>query len=243
MNITIYSQLLDIRKRPTLYFSRKSLEFVIYYLSGYARRGFEVAWEKLNGCDYSIRYEESFDPSLYQAVPPEPYGHFIMDEFEGFVRSYYNSNRNSLSGPRMIIEYSNSDEEAFDKFFELLDACIEMKKTGTWGAQLYENDIGEDIFKQYTVLQCGSIDEDEIVEILREKFANVPENPKLESIFWFALAELQWSQERLSPKVKEKALALLNKGCDLDRWERDYPDHVAARKRILQDLREKLECS
>jgi len=33
----------------------------------------------------------------------------------------------------------------------------------------------------------------------------------------------------------------LDNDSDLERWRREYPDHVAARERVLQELKEKLE--
>ncbi|MCL2388323.1 MAG: hypothetical protein FWC89_12380 [Defluviitaleaceae bacterium] len=50
-----------------------------------------------------------------------------MDGFNEFVWSHYNCQSWAMSGEMIISKNSNSEEEAFDKFFELYDEFIKQK--------------------------------------------------------------------------------------------------------------------
>lgn len=64
------------------------------------------------------------------------------------------------------------------------------------------------------------------------------------TIFWFALADTQWSFGRLLPEVKEKALEFFGSGGDVQRWIDDGNiKGVEARRKILEDLKQKLNSS
>ena len=60
------------------------------------------------------------------------YGQHFMDGFNEFVHSYYNRGITVLRGSSLISQYSDSEEEAFDKFFELLDEFLEQKADAKW---------------------------------------------------------------------------------------------------------------
>ena len=71
----------------------------------------------------------TFEEAIRSKAPETAYAHFI-DGFNDFVYSYYNCRNQAMSGEWMILENSNSDEEAFDKYFELRDAFLNQEKSG-----------------------------------------------------------------------------------------------------------------
>ncbi|KRB96474.1 hypothetical protein ASE26_25820 [Duganella sp. Root198D2] len=59
-------------------------------------------------------------------------------------------------------------------------------------------------------------------------------------LVYFALADTAWKAGRLHHDVKAKALELIGRGGDLAVWERDAPAEVAARKKSLRSLEQRL---
>ncbi len=111
---------------------------------------------------------------------------------------------------------------------------------GAWGTKLYQDDVSQDVKEQYKeLLKKGKSNEEATQQILNEYklvLSDIDDGP----VFWFALAETQWSLGRLLPEVKEQALAWINNGSDQARWERENPKKAPERKKILEDLRVKL---
>lgn len=111
---------------------------------------------------------------------------------------------------------------------------------GAWGAKLYQDDVAQDVKEQYKEsLKKGKSNEEATQQVLdeyRPMLNDIDDGP----VFWFALAETQWSLGRLLPEVKEQALACIDKGTDQARWERENPKKAPERKKILEDLRIKL---
>ncbi len=111
---------------------------------------------------------------------------------------------------------------------------------GAWGTKLYQDDVSQDVKEQYKeLLKKGKSNEEATRQILNEYklvLSDIDDGP----LFWFALAETQWSLGRLLPEVKEQALAWIDNGLDQARWEKDNPKKAPERKKILEDLRVKL---
>jgi len=111
---------------------------------------------------------------------------------------------------------------------------------GAWGAKLYQDDVAQDVKEQYKeLLKKGKSNEEATQQILNEYklvLSDIDDGP----VFWFALAETQWSLGRLLPEVKEQALAWINNGSDQARWEIENPKKAPERKKILEDLQIKL---
>ncbi len=111
---------------------------------------------------------------------------------------------------------------------------------GAWGTKLYQDDVAQDVKEQYKeLLKKGKSNEEATRQVLdeyRPMLNDIDDGP----VFWFALAETQWSLGRLLPEVKEQALACIDKGTDQARWERENPKKAPERKKILEDLRIKL---
>lgn len=94
--------LVKIRKLPALYIGKKSLERLRAFISGYSM-------------------------CLYEIYGSEP---DLLNGFNEYVAEYYHIcvDRDWSS---IIPFFSNTEEEAFDKFYELLDEFLKEKKNET----------------------------------------------------------------------------------------------------------------
>lgn len=111
---------------------------------------------------------------------------------------------------------------------------------GAWGVKLYQDDEALDIKGIYkTELTKGKTNE-EATKKLIEMF-DINENEEEVQMFWCILADLQWNFGRLLPNVKEKALACIEKGGDLELWGEPDNKEYEARKKVLDELSEKLK--
>ena len=111
---------------------------------------------------------------------------------------------------------------------------------GAWGAKLYQDDVAQDVRDQFNDLLCRGKTAEEITRQLISSYNGVIDDPDDGPIFWFALADTQWNLGRLLPEVKEKALAWLDNGSNLKRWQEENPKLVVTREQVLRELREKL---
>ena len=123
---SFYVLLQEIRKEPRFYLGTKSLEFLVHFWHGYGYGGAVKEWEKslgkkLEDCEVTI------DFAVQYALDSNSSNHRFMDGFDEFVRSYYKSTLAAISGTGLILGNSSSDEEAFDKFFELFDEFLKQK--------------------------------------------------------------------------------------------------------------------
>lgn len=111
---------------------------------------------------------------------------------------------------------------------------------GSWGPKLYQDDVAEDVRDYYKdQLKRGKTNEEvtkELIEDNEDIISDEEEGP----IFWFVLADTQWSLGRLLNSVKEKALECLRNGSDLERWKNEEPKVYLARKKVLEELEVKL---
>ena len=109
---------------------------------------------------------------------------------------------------------------------------------GTWGAKLYQDDVAEDVRSQFKdLLHKGKTSEEITKQMIGEYGVDDPDDGP---IFWFALADTQWNLGRLLPEVKKQAIAWLDKGGDLARWETENPKQAVVRKKVLEELKQKL---
>ena len=106
-----------IRERPGLFLGEKSLKTLGHFWAGYGFKEAMEIWEKSTGQNFFEHYDEAIRSDLR----PEQNGRHFMDGFDQYVHSHYNCIVGAQSGTGLISEKSESEEEAFDKFFELLD--------------------------------------------------------------------------------------------------------------------------
>ena len=92
--------LLKIKERPSLYLGKKSLTLLHVFLGGY------------DTCYYDY-FEKTAKTSF--------------DGFEEFIRAKYNASKSYFNWAGNILNNTKTEEEAFDKFFELYDEFLSQK--------------------------------------------------------------------------------------------------------------------
>ncbi len=112
---------------------------------------------------------------------------------------------------------------------------------GAWGYDIFDNDEANDIRALFEdELNVRASVAHATAEILRES-KDALNDPESGPIIWLALAALQLDHGDLQPTVRDHALAVIDSGEDLKRWESEAsPEDAAGRKRVLEELRTRL---
>lgn len=109
---------------------------------------------------------------------------------------------------------------------------------GIWNTGIFSNDIVCDVRDTY-------------INYLRQQFSNEDAFQKTyaeymelmqtdqEPIFWYALADIQWSVGRLMPQVRDMALRFIRERGGSSLWE-DSPQHISKWDNTLRKLQEKI---
>ena len=111
-----------IRERPALYLGKKSLDSLVCFMYGYEFRESIEAWENWT----ERNFFENFDEAIRTTLPGSSRHHF-MNGFDKFVHSYYQCELTTMRGETLISMNSVSQEDAFDKYFELYDKFLKQK--------------------------------------------------------------------------------------------------------------------
>ncbi|PXX93824.1 hypothetical protein DIT71_03230 [Marinobacter vulgaris] len=109
---------------------------------------------------------------------------------------------------------------------------------GTWGPAIFSDDTASDIRGDYKdFLGDGLSPSDATDRILLEWKDSIDDSDE-QSVVWLALAVIQWKLGRLEERIKEKAIEVINSGCDLDRWDGKDKEK---RKIVLEKVKVQLE--
>ena len=110
---------------------------------------------------------------------------------------------------------------------------------GAWGVALFSDDTAADVRFSYRALQGRARRQGgdrSAVERLRRPNPGPRRRPGLR----LALAAVQTRIGLLEDRVRSQALAVIDSGTDLARWETENPKLVAKRRAILDTLRAEL---
>ena len=111
---------------------------------------------------------------------------------------------------------------------------------GAWGVKIFQDDIAEDVKDEYIDRIKQGKNNIEVTNELIEEYVNGLDEDEI-SVFWFALASIQWDYGRLLEEVKEKALGYIKSGQDLRRWKKEESEkNYIKRKEVIQELENKL---
>ena len=112
----------QVRKCPGVWLGSKSLSALCRFVAGYEYRISTELWMKKTGLDFTEHYD--YFLKTYE-IGYRSYVNWY--EFNQFVHEYYKAVYNTRNAEGLILESTTSEEEAFDKYFELLDAYLEMQ--------------------------------------------------------------------------------------------------------------------
>lgn len=111
---------------------------------------------------------------------------------------------------------------------------------GVWGPNLYQNDIAIDVRDYYKDQLTKGKSDYVIIQELIKLNENILSDCDEVPVFWFALADIQWSLGRLDDFVKKQALFHIQNKHDLKHWELENPAQAKIRIKVLSDLEQKL---
>lgn len=107
---------------------------------------------------------------------------------------------------------------------------------GAWGTGIFQDDTACDIRDEYKQLLGDGLSAPQakarILEAYKSSFADADES----TVAWLALAAVQWQVGRLDDDTLRHALAVIESGSNLVRWNANPKDHDK-RKATLEKLR------
>jgi hypothetical protein len=112
---------------------------------------------------------------------------------------------------------------------------------GAWGTAIFADDTASDVRDEWRDAILDELSPEDATQRLLESFAEYLEDAETETVFWMALAAAQMETGRLLPDVRDRALAIIDAGGDVDRWREDGDASLARRRaRVLERLAAKL---
>lgn len=111
---------------------------------------------------------------------------------------------------------------------------------GAWGTAIFSDDTAADVRDAFTDFAAEGMSASEATERLVQESAEILEDEDDAVVFWLALAATQWKLGRLLDKVRDRAVAIIDHGDDLRRWEDNARSEFNQRKKHLAKLRDQL---
>lgn len=109
---------------------------------------------------------------------------------------------------------------------------------GTWGTSLFEQDTTCDVRDHYLQLLKSGCTNEEAYSLTLHEFAECMDTDE-EPLFWYALADTQWSYGRLLSEVKQRALEWIEREVAMPHYDLE-PNILRRWLRELSRLRAKL---
>jgi hypothetical protein len=113
---------------------------------------------------------------------------------------------------------------------------------GTWGPGIFSDDFALDVRAVWRDALMDGLDDATATQRVLDKLREWEsfDDPDETVVAWIALAAAQHQTGRLQPSVRDRALAVIEAGGDLDSWRDQSPAFVCARKSALAALAKKL---
>jgi hypothetical protein len=109
---------------------------------------------------------------------------------------------------------------------------------GVWGTDLFSDDVACDVRDHYRELLEDGVEDGAATQLAVERFRAYLEES--DGVALLALAVTQSKLGRLDPDIRDRALAVLDRGADLEMWERDNPKLLPKRRAMLEKARAQL---
>ena len=111
---------------------------------------------------------------------------------------------------------------------------------GAWDTKIFGDDTACDVRDTYRELIEDGVDDADAMRKVLEEYEQYLKDPDTATIALVALAVTQSKIGRLDPSIRDRAVALIDRGGDLHVWERDSPKEVGKRKTAIQAARAQL---
>jgi hypothetical protein len=109
---------------------------------------------------------------------------------------------------------------------------------GAWGPGIFSNDTSADIRGDFRELLEDGLTPEQATERLIQGAGNAVDDQDDATSFWTGLAAVQMALRVLQPRVRDRAISLIDSGGDLALW--DDRKVAAKRKAVLERLRSQL---
>ena len=109
---------------------------------------------------------------------------------------------------------------------------------GCVGNGLFSDDVACDVRDHYRQLLEDGVEDGDATRLTVEAFREYLEESS--GIALLAFAVTQSKLGRLDPDIRDRALAVLDRGADLEMWERDNPKLLPKRRAMLEKARAQL---
>jgi len=110
-------------------------------------------------------------------------------------------------------------------------------RMGTWGPGLFSGDLACDVREEFRDLIGDGLTAEEATQRILSSYP-APEDDPDGAVVVLALAVTQWKTGRLLGSVRDRAVAVIDAGADLDRW--DFPAAREQRRAALAKVRAQL---
>lgn len=90
---------------------------------------------------------------------------------------------------------------------------------GTWGPAIFSDDLAADVKEDFKLKIGLQKSNDTATQEIINEYQESINDPEEHTVFWLALATIQWDLGRSNPLVNKKALQIIESGDDLKRWE------------------------
>lgn len=113
---------------------------------------------------------------------------------------------------------------------------------GTWGPAIFSDDLAIDLREDWKELIGDNHTPEEATKMLIKEYESEVIDSEEFTVFWLALASIQWKTGRLQKKVKEKALKIIESEENLKVWIdcEARPADIKKRQKALLKLKEEL---
>src|SRR5262249_5388448 len=111
---------------------------------------------------------------------------------------------------------------------------------GAWGTAIFSDDTAADTRDAFTDFIADGLTPRQATDRIIKESADILEEEDDAGVFWLSLAATQWKLGRLVDRVRDRAIAIVESGTDLHRWEENPKAEINQRKKHLEKLDKQL---
>ncbi|HDX9611480.1 TPA: DUF4259 domain-containing protein [Bacillus toyonensis] len=114
---------------------------------------------------------------------------------------------------------------------------------GAWGTGLFDDDTTCDVKEQFIEYLEEDNSIEEATKLILEEYLDefdIDEDLEVLSLVYIGLAAIQLEKGCLQDEVRNNAIALIERGADLELWEEADEEDYEERKKVLDTLKQQL---
>ncbi|EJR54038.1 hypothetical protein IIO_05874 [Bacillus cereus VD115] len=114
---------------------------------------------------------------------------------------------------------------------------------GAWGTGLFDDDTTCDVKEQFIEYLEEDNSVEEATKLILEEYLDefdIDEDLEVMSLVYIGLAAIQLEKGCLQNEIRNNAIALIERGADLELWEEADAEDYEERKKVLNTLKQQL---